>query len=64
MIFFLKCASIMKLLEYNHSAENFQEKFDYRITSFNKEKITAIYKTLVANGQPDHKITDDFRRST
>ena len=37
------------------------KKRDGRITAFNKEKITnAIYKALVANGQPDHKIADDL----
>lgn len=36
-------------------------KRDGRITAFNKEKITnAIYKALVANGQPDRKIADDL----
>ena len=37
------------------------KKRDGRITAFNKEKITsAIYKALVANGQPDHKIAEDL----
>jgi ribonucleoside-diphosphate reductase alpha chain len=37
------------------------KKRDGRITAFNKEKITnAIYKALVANGQPDRKIADDL----
>jgi ribonucleoside-diphosphate reductase alpha chain len=37
------------------------KKRDGRITSFNKEKITnAIYKALVANGQPDRKIAEDL----
>ena len=36
------------------------KKRDGRITAFNKEKITnAIYKALVANGQPDRKIADE-----
>ncbi|NDB90146.1 MAG: adenosylcobalamin-dependent ribonucleoside-diphosphate reductase [Thaumarchaeota archaeon] len=36
-------------------------KRDGRMTAFNKEKITsAIYKALVANGQPDRKIADDL----
>jgi ribonucleoside-diphosphate reductase alpha chain len=37
------------------------KKRDGRVTSFNKEKITnAIYKALVANGQPDRKIAEDL----
>ncbi|MFM7796519.1 MAG: ATP cone domain-containing protein, partial [Candidatus Nitrosotenuis sp.] len=37
------------------------KKRDGRIASFNKDKITnAIYKALVANGQPDHKIADEL----
>jgi ribonucleoside-diphosphate reductase alpha chain len=37
------------------------KKRDGRITSFNKEKITnAIYKALVANGQPDRKIAEEL----
>jgi len=37
------------------------KKRDGRITSFNKEKITnAIYKALVANGNPDRKIAEDL----
>lgn len=36
-------------------------KRDGRITNFNKEKITkAIYKALVANGQPDMKIAEEL----
>ncbi|HXG74810.1 MAG TPA: adenosylcobalamin-dependent ribonucleoside-diphosphate reductase [Candidatus Nitrosotenuis sp.] len=37
------------------------KKRDGRITAFNKEKITnAIYKALVANGQPDRKIAEEL----
>jgi len=37
------------------------KKRDGRITNFNKEKITnAIYKALVANGNPDRRIADDL----
>lgn len=37
------------------------KKRDGRVTSFNKEKITsAIYKALVANGQPDRKIAEEL----
>ncbi len=37
------------------------KKRDGRVTQFNKEKITnAIYKALVANGQPDRKIAEDL----
>jgi ribonucleoside-diphosphate reductase alpha chain len=37
------------------------KKRDGRITQFNKEKITnAIYKALVANGQPDRKTAEDL----
>jgi ribonucleoside-diphosphate reductase alpha chain len=37
------------------------KKRDGRITNFNKEKITnAIYKALIANGNPDRKIAEDL----
>jgi ribonucleoside-diphosphate reductase alpha chain len=37
------------------------KKRDGRVTQFNKEKITnAIYKALVANGQPDRKIAEEL----
>ncbi|CAE6492271.1 MAG: adenosylcobalamin-dependent ribonucleoside-diphosphate reductase [Candidatus Nitrosotenuis sp.] len=37
------------------------KKRDGRITNFNKEKITnAIYKALVANGNPDRKIAEEL----
>ncbi len=37
------------------------KKRDGRITNFNKEKITnALYKALIANGNPDRKIAEDL----